>query len=130
MAIRIMRMLGTIGQKSDGASDETLPPSTGVEEGIKDGGYDVSPTPLLTWRMFILGVLASMGGLIFGVLFSKHSTIEAMSNSEQYDTGQISGFLNMEDFLHRFGQLDSSGNFYFSNTRSGLIVGLVCESDL
>lgn len=57
------------GKGADGASKETLRQSSGIE----DGGYDVSPTPLLTWRMFTLGVLASMGGLIFGVHFSNPS---------------------------------------------------------
>lgn len=37
---------------------------------------DYSPLPRVTWRSFSMGVLISMGGLIFG-----------------YDTGQISGFL-------------------------------------
>lgn len=42
-----------------------------------------------------------------------------------YDTGQISGFLQMPDFLSRFGQRDANGNPYFSNVRSGLIVALL-----
>ncbi|GAB7356831.1 hypothetical protein MBLNU459_g7707t1 [Dothideomycetes sp. NU459] len=43
-----------------------------------------------------------------------------------YDTGQISGFLEMPNFLHRFGQYKSSTDkYYFSNVRSGLIVGLL-----
>jgi SP family sugar:H+ symporter-like MFS transporter len=48
-----------------------------------------------------------------------------------YDTGQISGFLEMPVFLERFGE--RTGNlteyptgFYFTNVRSGLIVALVC----
>ncbi|EAT82204.2 hypothetical protein SNOG_10810 [Parastagonospora nodorum SN15] len=41
------------------------------------------------------------------------------------DTGQISGFLEMKDFLRRFGQQRSDGTYYFSNVRSGLIVALL-----
>ncbi|KIW55390.1 hypothetical protein PV05_07674 [Exophiala xenobiotica] len=69
---------------------------------------DYSPLPRLTWRSFLMGVLVSMGGLIFG-----------------YDTGQISGFLEMPDFLDRFGQRKADGTPYFSNVRSGLIVALL-----
>lgn len=39
-------------------------------------------------------------------------------------TGQISGFETMHDFQVRFAQHDESG-YYFSNVRSGLIVGLM-----
>ncbi|KAJ5147143.1 High-affinity fructose transporter ght6 [Penicillium atrosanguineum] len=67
-----------------------------------------SPIPLFTLRSFIMGIFVSMGGFLFG-----------------YDTGQISGFLEMKDFLMRFGELNSSGTYYFSNVRSGLIVGLL-----
>lgn len=69
---------------------------------------DYSPLPRVTWRTFYMGVLVSMGGLIFG-----------------YDTGQISGFLEMPNFLQRFGQLNSQGVYYFSNVRTGLIVALL-----
>ncbi|ROV91207.1 hypothetical protein VMCG_09373 [Cytospora schulzeri] len=70
---------------------------------------DYSPLKRVTGRSFVMGLLVSMGGLIFG-----------------YDTGQISGFLEMPDFLRRFGQLQSDGTTYsFSTVRSGLIVGLL-----
>jgi hypothetical protein len=42
-----------------------------------------------------------------------------------YDTGQISGFLEMPNFLERFGQKKADGTPYFSDVRSGLIVALV-----
>lgn len=42
-----------------------------------------------------------------------------------YDTGQISGFLEMPDFLQRFGQRHDDGTFFFSNVRSGLIVAML-----
>ncbi|KAF2122876.1 MFS monosaccharide transporter-like protein [Lophiotrema nucula] len=75
-------------------------------------GFDTTPLPRLTWASISMGILVSMGGFIFG-----------------YDTGQISGFLGMEDFLRRFGQIHTSGpdtgNYYFSNVRSGLVVALL-----
>ncbi|KOS23367.1 High-affinity fructose transporter ght6 [Escovopsis weberi] len=71
-------------------------------------GLDYYPVPLVTKRSWAMGVLVSMGGLIFG-----------------YDTGQISGFLAMPDFLRRFGNVHSNGELYFSTVRSGLIVALL-----
>ncbi|KAH7115141.1 general substrate transporter [Dendryphion nanum] len=61
-------------------------------------------------RIILMAVLVSMGGFIFG-----------------YDTGQISGFLEMPDFLNRFGDsIDpDTGDISFSNGRSGAIVGLL-----
>lgn len=40
-------------------------------------------------------------------------------------TGQISGFLEMSDFLRRFSDSTKKGKPAFSNTRSGTIVGLL-----
>ena len=48
-----------------------------------------------------------------------------MNLSFGYDTGQISGFLQMPDFLDRFGQTHSDGTKYFGNVRAGLIVALL-----
>ncbi|KZF23876.1 putative MFS monosaccharide transporter [Xylona heveae TC161] len=56
-----------------------------------------------------MAFLVSMGGFVFG-----------------YDTGTISGILNMDDFLRRFGQPDPhTSKYYFTNVRKGLIVGLL-----
>ncbi|CAK9440484.1 uncharacterized protein LODBEIA_P45790 [Lodderomyces beijingensis] len=52
-------------------------------------------------------LLISFGGYVFG-----------------FDTGTISGFINMDDFKARFGQRNDAGEYYFSNVRTGLIVGL------
>jgi SP family sugar:H+ symporter-like MFS transporter len=51
----------------------------------------------------VLGAVASIGGFMFG-----------------YESGQISGFLEMSDFKNRFGE-----NGEFSAVRSGAIVGLL-----
>ena len=57
-------------------------------------------TPLIA---IILGAVASIGGFMFG-----------------YESGQISGFLAMPDFIQRFGD-----NGSFSPVRQGTIVGLL-----
>jgi len=69
---------------------------------------DYSPLRRITFPSVILGVVVSMGGFLFG-----------------YDTGQISGFLEMPNFLERFGQRHADGTYYFSNVRSGLIVAML-----
>jgi SP family sugar:H+ symporter-like MFS transporter len=65
-------------------------------------------------RILLMAVIVSMGGFIFG-----------------YDTGQISGFLEMPDFLRRFADTTDpvTGDFKFTNGRSGTIVALVSRLD-
>jgi SP family sugar:H+ symporter-like MFS transporter len=77
---------------------------------LRHNSEDLVDTPIkvVTWRSFVMGLFVSMGGFTFG-----------------YDTGQISGFLEMDDFLRRFGELRSDGSYHFSNVRAGLIVGLL-----
>lgn len=72
---------------------------------------DESKVPFLTIRTFFMAVLVSFGGLCFG-----------------YDTGQISGFLEMDNFLDNFA--DEQDPVGFSNVRSGLIVGMVGDTNM
>ena len=74
----------------------------------RSSNLDESRVPWVTWRSVLLGAFVSIGGVIFG-----------------YDTGQISGFLEMNDFKQRFAQLKPDGTYKFNNVRSGLIVSLV-----
>ncbi|KAF2748596.1 MFS monosaccharide transporter-like protein [Sporormia fimetaria CBS 119925] len=90
--------------------DERRRSSTGDPSQLaqEDEEWEREPLPRLTGRSLGMLLLISMGGFIFG-----------------YDTGQISGFLEMKDFLRRFGQRDGAGQPYFSTVRSGLIVALL-----
>ncbi|KAL9103068.1 MAG: hypothetical protein Q9163_001866 [Psora crenata] len=90
-----------------------IPTPTGATMSGKAEHYDDSPYPLATWRTVVMGILVSMGGLVFG-----------------YDTGQISGFLEMHDFLQRFGELrpnakDPGGpeTYQFTNLSIGTLIG-------
>ncbi len=59
------------------------------------------------WFVFLSSFLISFTGFVFG-----------------WDTGTISGFINMNDFLERFGQKTSAGFYELSRVRSGLIVSI------
>lgn len=85
-----------------------------MENGHKEK-YDPSahPAPSITMRTIVMAISVAMGGFIFG-----------------YDTGQISGFLEMNVFLQMFGEKttvsdEHPSGYYFTNVRSGLIVALV-----
>ncbi|CAK1358279.1 unnamed protein product [Cercospora beticola] len=64
---------------------------------------DDSKVPFLTFRTFSMTVIVSIGGICFG-----------------YDTGQISGFLQMEDFRYQFA--DNRDTLELTPIRTGLLV--------
>ncbi|KAI0846509.1 general substrate transporter [Daldinia vernicosa] len=86
-------------------TSSTASPATKQEQGSE-------PSPVeqqkVTFIAVFLGVVASIGGFMFG-----------------YVSGQISGFFNMEDFARRFGQRTESGEYIFDAARQGTIVGLL-----
>lgn len=99
--------------RAQDARPESEPPRESVSTVEREKGHGEvvdTPIPLLTVRSFIMGIFVSMGGFLFG-----------------YDTGQISGFLAMKNFLRRYGEPGPNGQYHFSNARAGLIVGLVCD---
>ncbi|EGW33320.1 sugar transporter 1 [Spathaspora passalidarum NRRL Y-27907] len=51
--------------------------------------------------------MVAFGGFVFG-----------------YDTGTISGFVNMTDFIDRFGEVGPDGEKFMSSIRVGLMIGL------
>lgn len=55
----------------------------------------------------IMCCLIAFGGYVFG-----------------WDTGTISGFVNMPEFIHRFGQISGEGTYYLSKARTGLMVSI------
>lgn len=59
------------------------------------------------WVIAFFCILVAFGGFVFG-----------------FDTGTISGFLNMSDFLRRFGVPNAEGIFHLSDIRTGLIVSI------
>lgn len=74
---------------------------SGVQQPAGDAA--IASSQKITFMACFLGLVASIGGFMFG-----------------YESGQISGFLEMDDFKQRFGE-----NGEFSATRSGAIVGLL-----
>lgn len=67
--------------------------------------------PDKSWKDYIsisiFCVFIAFGGYVFG-----------------FDTGTISGYVNMTDFKRRFGSQHEDGTYYFSNVRTGLMIGI------
>lgn len=92
---------------TDFSNSNSSPDADQYHEKRRSSSFDEGRVPWVTWRSLTLGAFVSIGGIIFG-----------------YDTGQISGFLEMNNYKQRYGQF-RDGEWAFSNVRSGLIVSMV-----
>ncbi|GJC88462.1 hexose transporter-like protein [Colletotrichum tofieldiae] len=92
-----------LGGKGVEHKDRTEP-----EAPADSNSVDIVAEQKVTFAACFLGLVASIGGFMFG-----------------YVSGQISGFFLMEDFMERFGE-PQNGTYIFSAARQGTIVGLLC----
>ncbi|OQO14500.1 hypothetical protein B0A48_01378 [Cryoendolithus antarcticus] len=67
------------------------------------------PTQRITFLAIFLGLVASIGGFMFG-----------------YVSGQISGFFAMRDYASRFGAAQANETYTFSPAVQGSIVSFLC----
>ncbi|OLN97685.1 Hexose transporter 2 [Colletotrichum chlorophyti] len=81
---------------------------TDADAPTPDSGSDIIAEQRITFAAAFLGLVASIGGFMFG-----------------YVSGQISGFFLMQDYMERFGELQN-GEYVFSAARQGTIVALLC----
>ncbi|KAK5008750.1 hexose transporter hxt5, partial [Cryomyces antarcticus] len=97
-------MMGLFSTRSSASEDvdmaEAEKSSDSSQRASADQGAVESLAPVrVPFLAYILGAIAAIGGFVFG-----------------YESGQISGFLAMSDFMERFGE-----NGAFSALRSGTI---------
>lgn len=87
-------------------------PTGAIPEERRDGpsAPSMGEVNYKTWKTLFMGIIVSMGGLIFGY----------------GGIGQIGGFLLMPDYANRFGnKMDIDGTMGFSDDRAGTIVGML-----
>lgn len=96
-------------------TDQVETPNNNGSSSVPTKEEQTTPPPVspvrqqkVTFLAVFLGVVASIGGFMFG-----------------YVSGQISGFFSMPDFAQRFGEETSSGEYEFGAARQGTIVGLL-----
>ncbi|KAH0335138.1 general substrate transporter, partial [Aureobasidium melanogenum] len=88
---------------------ETEAMTAGQVESTANNHELPAPAGKVTFMAVFMGLVASIGGFMFG-----------------YASGQISGYWQMSDFLQRFGQQRADGTYYFSAYRQGAITALLC----
>ncbi|CRK32716.1 hypothetical protein BN1708_019091, partial [Verticillium longisporum] len=74
-----------------------------------DAMKEAPPVHAINFRVLVMGLLVSMGGFIFG-----------------YEGGAISGYLQMNDFISRFGEHGEA----LGKVRTGCMVAFLCAGCL
>jgi SP family sugar:H+ symporter-like MFS transporter len=104
---RVLHKMRFFPKKTEEATEKGTPanstPTDTPARGNSHTVVDEHPEGRVPFIAVVLGACASIGGFMFG-----------------YESGQISGFLAMPDFVERFGD-----NGEFSPVRQGTIVGLL-----
>ncbi|KAK3997069.1 putative hexose transporter [Cladorrhinum sp. PSN332] len=97
------------GSHHDTSTEDEHPKGAVIAPRQGGGPAAAAADQKLTGLAVLLGVVASIGGFMFG-----------------YVSGQISGFFDMEDYGRRFGEHNAlTGAYDFSAARQGAIVGLL-----
>lgn len=102
--MRFFRKSEPVEEKGKGTPETNTPVDTPARGNSHVSlNAEIEPKGRVPAIAVVLGAIASIGGFMFG-----------------YESGQISGFLAMDDFIARFGE-----NGEFSAVRQGAIVGLL-----
>jgi SP family sugar:H+ symporter-like MFS transporter len=123
------RGAGHSNEKGTDATESHRPPGADEHADLeKEAGepLDNSHVRIFTVRVFLMGIIVSIGGLIFGYDTGQISGMfVAYSDTKKLSHAIFSGFLEMPNFLNTFADTTKNGRPAFSNSRSGTIVGLL-----
>ncbi|VUG20132.1 HXT7 [Brettanomyces bruxellensis] len=97
---------------NDAAPEDRFEDRTQLKQQLEEAPVEPVAAPIEDKSSYLFAgvmcLLIAFGGFVFG-----------------WDTGTISGFVNMPDFLRRFGQWsDADNEYYLSKVRTGLIVSI------
>ncbi|KAF2156565.1 general substrate transporter [Myriangium duriaei CBS 260.36] len=94
-------------------TNDMLTSTNRVEKKTTPQRLNTDPPPKAPMLAIFLGLVASVGGFMFG-----------------YESGQISGYFQMKNYAQRFGELGNDGNYHFSAVRQGTIIANICAGAL
>ncbi|EGY14279.1 galactose transporter [Verticillium dahliae VdLs.17] len=90
-------------------SESRKPSAATMPDSHHDAMKEAPPVHAINFRVLVMGLLVSMGGFIFG-----------------YEGGAISGYLQMNDFISRFGEHGEA----LGKVRTGCMVAFLCAGCL